>query len=254
VPAVVMTIALAARGKEVAFALAASTAAAILLVPLGVVLYDALGGQSLVMIAVLMALFTTTIAPALLSFRVAAVAAGGALLLAIVAATLPAYTTQRPRPLTLVYVDDAAQPGPVWATNLLTPELGRVAKFGETSAAAMPWQRVPIRWSSQRNASRISLIFRSDAPVNGIRINGVVPPPRPERSREPRISGWQFVTVWGTGADVEIMTTGKVEAVASDTTFGLPAEGAALVGARTESLGAPVHDGDVTITRTRAVW
>ncbi|HEX7150802.1 MAG TPA: M20/M25/M40 family metallo-hydrolase [Thermoanaerobaculia bacterium] len=281
VPAVVLTIALAARGNELAVALAGSTAAAILLFPLGIVLYDALGAGAIPALAILLALYAMTAAPAIASYRMAVIAAIAALVFAVVAMTLPAYTPQRPRALNLVYVDDAALPSPVWAANALTPPLERAAKFARTNPADMPWVRTPIRWSapaprlnlprvavtaarganglrvsvrSQRNAQRVALVFRSDAPVRGIRINGVVPPPPPERSRTPSINGWQFVTVWGTGADVDIDTSGKVEVVASDTTFGLPAEGAGLMRAREGSMAFPVHDGDVTITRTRAVW
>jgi hypothetical protein len=50
---------------------------------------------------------------------------------------------------------------------------------------------------------------------------------------------------------VDVAASGRVDAVASDTTFGLSAAGAALRRARDASIAIPVHDGDVTITRER---
>jgi hypothetical protein len=45
-----------------------------------------------------------------------------------------------------------------------------------------------------------------------------------------------------------------VEVVASDTVFGFPPEGAALVRARAASTAAMIQDGDVTVTRARATF
>ena len=50
---------------------------------------------------------------------------------------------------------------------------------------------------------------------------------------------------------VEIAAAKKIEVVASDISFGLPASGAPLLKARDASNGVPIQDGDTTVTR---VW
>ena len=98
---------------------------------------------------------------------------------------------------------------------------------------------------------RIVLLLHGDAKV--LRVNGVAPPPRPERFRERVLRGWQMAV--GSGVEemtVECTARGPIEAVASDMTFGLPPAGAALTKARDATPAIPIQDGDVTLTRTRA--
>ena len=60
---------------------------------------------------------------------------------------------------------------------------------------------------------------------------------------------WHQAAVRGASeAVVEILLgrNGPIDAVVSDTTYGLPPSAAALVRARDASLAVPVHDGDTT--------
>jgi hypothetical protein len=60
-----------------------------------------------------------------------------------------------------------------------------------------------------------------------------------------------------TGVDemiVDVTAPGRIDAVASDTSFGLSSAAAPLLRARTESLAVPIHDGDVTVTRVRKTF
>jgi hypothetical protein len=110
---------------------------------------------------------------------------------------------------------------------------------------------VTIRVTSQRNAGRISLFVRGGKIV---RTNGVVPPAI-TRHRGRLADGWQVTN--GAGVQeliVDVEATGRVEAVASDSTFAFPPAGAALQRARDASVAMTVQDGDVTITRTRATF
>ena len=60
----------------------------------------------------------------------------------------------------------------------------------------------------------------------------------------------------GSSARIELTLRGTApaEAVVSDTSFGLPASGAALIRARNASGAVPVHDGDVTIVERHLRW
>ncbi|HEX6642496.1 MAG TPA: hypothetical protein VF215_15365, partial [Thermoanaerobaculia bacterium] len=81
------------------------------------------------------------------------------------------------------------------------------------------------------------------------------PAPQPHRNNRPLPDGWQAATGSGVGEIVvEVAAKGRVEAIASDTGFGFPTAGAALLRARQESCAMPIQDGDVTITRTRATF
>jgi len=53
---------------------------------------------------------------------------------------------------------------------------------------------------------------------------------------------------------VDIEAAGRVEVIASDSTFAFPPEGAILLRARNASIATTIQDGDVTITRTRATF
>jgi hypothetical protein len=106
---------------------------------------------------------------------------------------------------------------------------------------------------SSRGANRLSLMLRGDAKV--VRVNGVAPPPKPARFRSRMPEGWHLAVANGVPEmTVECTVRGRVEAYGSDLTFGLPASGAALAEARRASTAIPVQDGDVTITRARAVY
>jgi hypothetical protein len=188
----------------------------------------------------------------------------------------PTFTRERPQIITLYYVDDASAK-PQWLTYDVTERLAKVATFAPADPKLTPWNRgrawvapapdlsvprvtisgertptgVTIRATSQRNAGRISLFVRGGKIR---RTNGVVPPPI-TRHRSGLANGWQVTT--GAGVQelvVDVDATGRVEAIASDSTFALPAEGAAFRRARDASTATTIQDGDVTITRTRATF
>ncbi len=277
VPALAVTICALARASDVAMSAIASTVAAILIFPLGVLLYEALGARLMTAIAVIIGITATLAAPLFARFRFAFAAAAGAIVCALIAVALPEYSPERPRFLSIQYVDDPAAKAPMWTTTKLTPELQRAARFTAADAALTPWSRsqfaapappaglprvtiegtrdgnrVTIRVRSPRRANRLVLLVRGG---DVTRVNGVGPPPRTARSR-PRPSGeWRYASAAGVEEMVvEIAARGPVEARASDMTFGLPASGAALLRARDASTAVPSQDGDVTLTRARGHW
>ena len=276
VPAVAVTLCTLARGREVSTSTIASAVAAISLIPLGLMLYDALGGRLMVVIAVLIALLTSLCAPLFGRMRSAAAVAVLALACAIGAAVFPPFTAERPRRLSIAYVDDSAAPNPQWIVDTLTPPLRAAARFEKTDSRLTPWDgrtdwaataprdlaprvtmtaertagglRVHVR--SRRGARRLALR------VHGgriLRVNGVALPPRPARFRDSSNDGWSFAMATGVEEMiVDVAARGRVDAVGSDTTFGLPPSGVLLGRARDASTAIPIQDGDIAITRTRA--
>ncbi len=112
--------------------------------------------------------------------------------------------------------------------------------------------RLTLRVTSHRNAGRVSLFIRGGTIL---RTNGVAPPPNPTRRPRQYPDGWQLTT--GNGVQeivVDVEAKGRVEVVASDTGFGFPPEGAALLRARAASIATTIQDGDVTVTRARATF
>ncbi|HEX2121377.1 MAG TPA: M28 family peptidase, partial [Thermoanaerobaculia bacterium] len=274
VPALAVTICALAQASDVAVSAIASSVAAILIFPLGVLLYEALGGRLMSAIAILIGITATLAAPLFARVRFALAAAAGAIVCALIAVALPEYSPERPRILSIQYVDDAAAKTPAWQTPRRTPELQRVARFAEADTALVPWgrrqfaapappaglarvtvegtrdgSRATIRVRSPRRANRLVLVFRGG---DVTRMNGVVPPPPTARSRPRLGDDWRYVSAAGVEEMVvEIAARGPIEAIASDMTFGLPASGAALLRARDASTAVPSHDGDVTLTRAR---
>jgi len=273
VPAAAMTICALFRAGEVTIAATGCTAAAVLIFPLGVTLYDALGGRLMVAIAILIGTLSTLAAPLFARARYGLAAAVLAIAAAFAATMQPAFTADRPRQIPLYYVDDSAAPSPQWTTGTLTGPLAAAAKFGPADARVTPWSREPL-WAApapglrsprvtmsgsrtgntvivtvrtRRAANRISLLFRGG---RVLKVNGVALPPRPARFRERSSDGWQHASANGVAEMiVEISAAGPIEAVASDSSWGLPPAAAALLRARAQSLATTVHDGDVTITR-----
>ncbi|HVR39543.1 MAG TPA: M28 family peptidase [Thermoanaerobaculia bacterium] len=266
VPAVVLTICIVFRASETITAIASSLAGAIILFPLGTILYDALGHTALIVIALLLAFEGTLFAAAIARWRYAIVVAIAALVLAIVAMFRPPYTPKHPLANPLAYVlDNASQ----WQTNALTPELQKAAPFEKRDIELAIWgrnpahyvapapqlglprvemnaqrngNRVTIHVRSLRNANRVALIMHSPQKIESLRVNGLAPA---------RVARPEFVAVYGTEMTVEIVASGAVDLIATDTTFAFPPEGAALINARNASGAIPIDSGDVTITRTR---
>jgi hypothetical protein len=271
VPAVALALCALANTRETIISAVASTAAAVLMFPVALLLYDALGGRLMVALALVIGTLATLFAPLFASWRSSAAVAVMAIVCAVVAMLQPAYTADRPRRVSLSHVDDAS---PRWVTGTLTPELRAAARFtafedklrGDGWAAPAPriaprvevsatreGERLTVRVRSSRNADRLTLLLHGDARV--VRVNGVTPPPKPARFRERLPSGWHLAAANGVDEMiVECTARGGVEAVASDMTFGLPAAAAPLIAARKASTAIPNQDGDVTITRARTRW
>jgi hypothetical protein len=277
VPAIALSICTVAGASDTVTAAVASSVAALFFFPLGLLFYDALGSRAMAVIAVLIALFATLVAPLFAQWRNAGVLALATLVCAGVAALVPATTKEKPRRISIAYVDDVAAEAPQWViVEALTPQLRAAAAFRPTNPALTPWDGgtysaapagphvlprvvmegertstgVRIRIRSLRNAPRLVLRLRGGKVV---RVNGVAPPPPNARHR--RTAGpWGFVVA--TGVDemvVDVVASGAVEAVASDTTFELLPAGRAL-GAARDSDAVPAQDGDVAVTRARATF
>jgi len=230
----------------------------------------------MMVIAVLLAIVSTLSAPLFARARNGIVLAALAIVCAIVAILQPSFTPERPRHLSLAYVDDPAARSPQWIVGTLTAPLRKAAPFQPGDASLTPWSRgvgfaapapnaqLPrvsmaaektnggfrIHVRTSRRANRVALLVRG---AKVLRVNGVTPPPRPARFRERSGDEWQSAIAYGVEEMVvDVAATGRVDAVASDTSFTFPAIGASLVRARNASTAIPVHDGDITITRTRA--
>ncbi|HEX6084322.1 MAG TPA: M28 family peptidase [Thermoanaerobaculia bacterium] len=271
VPALFVALCAVFDLDETIAAAIASTVAAILIFPMGLMLYDALGGSLMVAVALLIGVLATLFAPLFARFRNGVIAIVLALACAIAAMLQPAYDAARPRRISVSHIDD---PSPRWFVPRLTPQLEGAAKFTESSDAvrgdgfAAPAPRagervtmsatrngdtLTVRLHSPRGANRLSLLLTGDVKI--ARINGVAPAPRPARFRDRSPRGWSSAVANGVSEMiVECTARGRVEAIGSDLTFGLPAAGAALAKARDASTAIPLQDGDVTITRVKATY
>jgi hypothetical protein len=251
--------------------------------PLGFAFYDALGQPALPITATQLALVATTFAPLLAAaaLRRALVAgiwaAAGAC--AVMALLLPAYTRESPRHLTLRYVDDGRETR--WESDALTPPLHKAAAFDLKPRSGGEWLKRPWRAfaapapalhlpapevrvlargggrlsllvRSQRAAQRVVLTFRAPS-LQSMTVDGVAPPPPSARFYDPLAPGWHRAVVTGASEariDLVLRDDAPLDAIVSDTTFGLPPAGAALARARDASNGAPWSDGDITqVTR-----
>jgi hypothetical protein len=261
----------------------ATTVAAVILFPFALSLYDGLGAPSLTIIAVLIAFVATTFAAFVVPIpsRIAATAFIAVVACIGISLSLAPYDSENPRRLNVLHVTDDG--GKVrWAVNAPTAELGRAAPF-RPDAALFPWLRrstyqtapapsvgtppvevsierddrgakrtVAWRILSQRAAPRVALLFRTDATIESIRINGRTPPPA-TRGSLPYAPGWNRAVVRGSEASVEVTmrVSRPIDFVALDYTYGVPPVAPPLIAARNASHGVPSDDGDVTITMRR---
>lgn len=276
VPALAVTICALARADETVTSSVAATVAAIVIFPIAIMIYEALGGGLMTAIALIAGVSTTLVAPLFARARNGMAALALAIVCAVVALLQPTFTKEKPQIVPLYYVDDSSA-RPQWLTYDVTEPLAKVTAFTKADPKLTPWNRgsafvapapdlrlprvlvsgertargVTIRVASQRNAGRISLFIRGGKIV---RTNGVVPPPI-TRHRGRLANGWQVTN--GAGVQelvVDVEAAGRVEAIASDSTFAFPPEGAVLQRARNASVATTIQDGDVTITRTRATF
>ncbi len=290
VPAIALSLSALMRGIEYADsdtigAAVCAAVAAVLWFPVATALYDALGTPSLPFICGALAIVATTFAAFFenstsFAWRTAAVAA----LLAIIAAALPPATAAHPRRMSITYLDNGAASR--WITSAMTPRVQQAAAFARTDDTIHPWaanraslfaapapplplapvlvtrtsdvavgkRTLTLHVESPRGASRVNLYFRTQATVEGLRINGVVPPPA-TGVRRWLAPGWHIAAVrGGSSMDVEITMHGlaPVEVVATDTSFALPHEGGAIAAARDASNAVPSDEGDVTMTMRTA--
>jgi len=291
VPATAMAVCAIVRAAREAdeggLAIVCGAIAAIIHFPLAFALYDALGQPSLPVTAADLALVTTTFAALLVAaeLRHALVPAiwVAAAVCVIMALLLPPYTADAPRHISLRYVDDGGAPR--WEADALTPPLHRAAAFdikphtvgaewlrtpGRTFAAPAPAMNLPpaeavllarngrnvsILIRSPRGAPRVSLSFRAES-LQSMTVNGVAPPPPTARHVGYLAPGWHRVSIRGASeARIDLVLdnlTESIETIVSDASFGLPAEGAAVIRARAESTAVPIGEGDLTVTSRKA--
>jgi hypothetical protein len=257
--------------------------AAVLFFPLAVALYDALGRPSLPAIAAVVALVSTTFAPMVATAPPVRRALGSAFIVtAIVFVTIanfvPAYSADSPRHINLRHYQDGA---PRWLADSVTPPMARAVNFEVVRPRLFEWLASPstpyaapapplgapppevrvmrdeggggrrtltLQIRSARNAARVGILFRTPALLS-VRVNGVVPPPPPQRFRNFLAPDWHQAAVRGASEAIVEITLGRdapIDAIVSDTTYGLPPAGAALARARDASVAVPVHDGDTT--------
>jgi len=259
--------------------------AAVILFPLAFSVYDALGAPALPVTAAVVAMVTTTFAPLIVSappLRRALISAF--LITAVVfigiANLVAPYTAEEPRHINVRYYQDGQ---PQWLADAVTPAMARAAKFAPARRRMFEWLNPPstpyvapapslgapapevqvlrderssggarhlvLQVRSARGANgRVSLLFRT-AKLQSIRVNGVFPPPPPQRFRNFLADDWHQATVRGAAEETVEITLAKdepIDAVAIDTSYGLPPSGAALARARDASTAVPVHDGDTT--------
>ncbi|HKS23366.1 MAG TPA: hypothetical protein VJZ76_11240, partial [Thermoanaerobaculia bacterium] len=99
-----------------------------------------------------------------------------------------------------------------------------------------------------------SLAFHAPT-MQSMTVNGVAPPPPTARHVDYLAPGWHRVAVRGASeARIDLVLgdgNAPIDVIASDASFGLPAEGAAVARARAESTAVPIGEGDLTITSRR---
>jgi hypothetical protein len=225
VPAVAFALCLVARANPLLTTMITSATAALVLFPLALFLYPALGKTSLAPIAALIALVFTTVAP-WVQPRSRRLGAGLVFLAAAAAATtlaFPTYTAERPRRASI----DHELPAPT--VSAIVNRSGDVAT---------------IRVSSERNADRLMIEFAERVDV--LRVNSVAPAP-PNRDRV-----WRgALTVYATEATIEVRGREGVAFTATDLTYGLPEEQRDTVRQRISENGVPTHRGDVTLSSVK---
>lgn len=267
-------------------AIVCAAVAAIVIFPLGLALYVALGTKILPFIAMLIALVATTFAPLLAGIPSLKRPLLGSFVVAIIVCVIfanlvPAHTEASPRHINLTYTDDGTAPH--WEADALTPAISQAAHFDPIPKQIAEWTKPPakaliapapnlglapaelhiirdehtggrhltLQLRSARNAPRISLIFHAPS-FTSMRVNGITPPP-PTRMIGAYAPGWHRVSVRAPEAtiELELKRDEPIDAVIIDGTYGLPPAGAALAKARDASLAIPFQEGDLTTTQRR---
>jgi hypothetical protein len=288
VPAAAMAILAMLRAvteiaEEVVVAITA-VLAALMLYPLALTLYDALGTPVLPGVAAIVALLATTFAP---TFATAAVrkvlvplcfVAAAVCVIATIA--MPRYSREWPLRLPVTCFVDGDAHTAQWQVSQFAGGVRDAGHFDGKPVQRYPWFRNPpsfyvanapnaviappeiavvrdvragkrtlaIRVRSLRGAQRVALMFRTTRTVDSIRVNDVLPPASPRRNAG-LAPGWYRVVIRGVEAEVEIVTRGTetIDIVALDYSFGLPPAGDAIVRARNAANAVTSDDGDMTI-------
>lgn len=226
VPAAAFALCLAARAHPLIASIVTSIAVGLVLFPLALFVYPALGKTSLVGIAVLVALVCTTVVPWMepRRYRLGAGLALMAIAVAAINLVFPVYTAERPRRRS---IDHELPAPPVRAT---------VSRNGEIAT---------VRVASDRGADRLMVEFSDHVDV--LRVNGVEPAP-PNRRGSMRRGG---VTVYSNEAVVEVRGPQGIAFTATDLTYGLPDEAREAARKRDAERAVPSHRGDVTLSTVK---
>lgn len=267
-------------------AIATSAVAAILWFPIVLPFYNIMGRQTLGVTAAIVAIISTTFTPLAAGagwMRRSTAAAMGVTAAACVAMQLiiPAITPESPRRLNVRYVADGETSR--WDVDAVPPALRSVAAFAGTDRAVTPWleklpgtyttpaphlplappevriasddrsagRKIVLEVRSTRGANAVALIFRAPSLI-GLRIDGVVPPPRPPKFVQRLASGWHAVNVIGApqaSIEITLRTNEPIDAIVADRSNTMPGEAAALIHARDASPGVESGDGDGVIVR-----
>jgi hypothetical protein len=257
---------------------------AILLFPLGLIFYDALGRAAIVVIAPVLALVSTTLTPLVArDVQPRRAAMSSMILLTLVCITMqlliPPFTHESPRRLNVRYVDDGDRME--WQADALTPQLRNLSfnqrvirrpwLWSPSTIAVAPTPRLSlaepearvitreprhlvVQIRSRRSAQRIALTLHSTrAPV--VRVNGMSLPSEGQKTDRPLAPGWHRVVVCGLAEatiDLYLQQDEPIDAYVSDYSYGLPPDAANVVRARDASVAVPSDDGDGILMIRRA--
>jgi hypothetical protein len=242
--------------------------AAVIWMPLALVIYDALGRPGIVVVAVVAALVASTIPMGHFS-RKQLIGLGIAVaFITGIGRLLPVYSASNPQRINIDYFDDGA---PHWLATGMNSSLAQAAQFVRAKNDLAPWSMFPshpllapapklnvapvivtrdgsiIHVRSQRNADRVVLAIKGNLP--SLRVNGVTPPPRPARFHTFIAAGWTRIMLRGSSMDVDVGTTAPLQYIATDMTYTSPIEANPLIRTRNVSNATQSDDGDVTITQ-----
>ncbi|MCA1826791.1 MAG: hypothetical protein ABR567_09455, partial [Myxococcales bacterium] len=260
--------------------------AAVLLLPIAWLLYDAMGAALLPVSATVFAiLFTLVLAAAegVFARAVAIPAAAASVALAVAAALAPAFSRDNPKHENLVLlVDEGKARWVVEGTSSLEPSFRAAAQFGEKPEAPLGWlprykafvapaaavviepprltgariESGTLRATlvSPRGAARAGVVA-PEGRVRAIRLDGQSPLALTAKNRIARsplaMPGmidlrWETMTPEGVPLEMDLEGDGPIEITLWDQSPGVPAEGKALLGARPAE-ACPVQDGDRTL-------
>lgn len=287
VPALAVALVALARGLGAGelVCVLATAAAAVVLFPFGLAVYESLGAGSMAATAVLIGLAATTCAPMITSTRALLAVLVPAVALAGVALIMPTAAPSHPVHVSVTHVGEDR--GARWQISKQTPLVAAAAPWEER--LVQPWyggvrgvelvapapslglpaptatvvrterdgnQVTTIDVTSVRGAPWLALNWRGGGELVELRINGSALPPRPARFHSYLADGWHRVVVNRPSAQIELVTRGAApaEGILYDHSYGAPALARGLQTVRDADGAVPVHDGDSTVVETRVTW